>query len=199
MPIKLNGTTFNNGGTAKFNGTSLKKIVFNSTTVWEAQYDVLAGGTYKNSYSGDYSGSLNGNTSYVPFSYTSGTGITYDGSLARNNTRTGRVYITTQINASNYSSIVFKFSTSGASWSGYNTRSGFTSCRLQFGLASALGSATTSPTFTASKSITSGTTINSSYTIDISAQTGNQYIAIWVNFPDGRAYSPWTITDIYMT
>lgn len=41
MSIKLNGTTFNNGGTAKFNGTSLTKIVFSSggtnTTVWEAK------------------------------------------------------------------------------------------------------------------------------------------------------------------
>ena len=199
MSIKLNGTTFNNGGTCTFNGSTVKKIIFGTTTVWQAQYDVLASGTYKNSYSGNYSGSLNGNTSYVPFSYTSGTGVVYDGALARNNTRTGRVYITTQINASNYSSLVFKFDTSGAAWGGYSTGSGFSSCRLQFGLASALGSATTSPTFTASKSITSGTTISSSYTIDISAQTGNQYIAVWVDFPVGRAYSPWTITDIYLS
>lgn len=42
MPIVLNGATFNNGGTAKFNGTNLSKIIFRSggtdTTVWQQVY-----------------------------------------------------------------------------------------------------------------------------------------------------------------
>ena len=41
MSIKLNGTTFNNGGTCTFNGSTVKKINFVSggttTTVWQAQ------------------------------------------------------------------------------------------------------------------------------------------------------------------
>ena len=37
MPIKLNGTTFNNGGTAKYNTTNLKEIKYGSTTVWKAE------------------------------------------------------------------------------------------------------------------------------------------------------------------
>lgn len=48
MPIKLNGTTFNNGGTAKFNGTTLSKIVFNTTTVWEAIKTFYPGATVYN-------------------------------------------------------------------------------------------------------------------------------------------------------
>lgn len=37
MPIILNGTTFNNGGTAKFNGTSLSQINHGGTTVWKKE------------------------------------------------------------------------------------------------------------------------------------------------------------------
>lgn len=37
MPIKLNGTTFNNGGTVTFNGQTVKEIKFGTTTVWLAQ------------------------------------------------------------------------------------------------------------------------------------------------------------------
>lgn len=196
MPIILNGTTFNNGGTVTFNGSPVKEIKFNSTTVWKAETPILSDGTFASGYSGTYRGNLNGNTGYNPFSYTAGSGIKYEGALSGNNTRRGNAYINQQINASNFSSITFKFSTTGASWGNGNTN-WQSSGKLQFGLASAVGSATASPTFTKSQSITSGTGINASYTIDISAQTGNQYIAIWVEL-GGGAYSPWTITDIIL-
>ena len=45
MPIILNGTTFNNGGTAKFNGTNLTEIKFGSTTVWKAETVYYKDGT----------------------------------------------------------------------------------------------------------------------------------------------------------
>lgn len=196
MPIKLNGTTFNNGGTVTFNGQTVKEIKFGTTTVWKAETPVLSSGTYASGYSGTYRGNLNGNTGYNPFSYTAGSGIKYDGGLASGNTRAGNVYINQQINASNFSSITFKFSKSGAAWSGPDST--FSSGRfIQFGLASATGSATTAPTFTASKKINSGSTISASYTIDISGQTGNQYIAIWTSLANS-AYSPYTITDIIL-
>ena len=196
MPIKLNGTTFNNGGTAKFNGTTIKEIRFGTTTVWKAETPILSSGTYASGYSGTYRGNLNGNTGYNPFSYTAGSGIKYEGTLVGNNTRQGNVYINQQINASNFNSLTFKIDSSSASWGSGAT--GWTSGnKLQFGLASATGSATSSPTFTASQSVASGSTLNASYTIDISGQTGNQYIAIWINL-GGRAYSPWTITDIIL-
>jgi len=37
MPIILNGTTFNNGGTVTFNGSPVKEIIFGTTTVWKSQ------------------------------------------------------------------------------------------------------------------------------------------------------------------
>lgn len=37
MPIALNGTTFSNGGTATYNGTSLNEIQFSGTTVWKKE------------------------------------------------------------------------------------------------------------------------------------------------------------------
>lgn len=40
MPIKLNGTTFNNGGTVTFNGQTVKEIKFGTTTVWKAETDI---------------------------------------------------------------------------------------------------------------------------------------------------------------
>lgn len=195
MPIIFNGITKANGGAVTFNGTPVKEVRFNGTTVWKAETAILSSGTYASGYSGTYRGNLNGNTGFNPFSYTAGSGIKYEGGLSGNNTRAGNVYINQQINASNFNSITFKFNTSGASWDG-NT--GWAGNRfLQFGLASAVGSATSAPTFTASKKISSGSTISSSYTIDISGQTGNKYIAIWTSLRAG-AYSPYYITDIIL-
>lgn len=37
MPIILNGTTFNNGGSVTFNGQTVKEIKYDTTTVWLAQ------------------------------------------------------------------------------------------------------------------------------------------------------------------
>ena len=195
--------TINNGGSAEYNDGSaheVKSIDFSDGTntweVWKAETPILSAGTYASGYSGTYRGNLNGNTSYNPFSYTAGSGIKYEGSLTGNNTRAGNAYINQQINASNFNTLTFKFNTTGAAWSG-NT--GWTSGNyLQFGLASATGSATAAPTFTQSTKITSGSTLNESYTIDISGQTGNKYISIWVSF-GGRAYTPFTITDIILS
>ena len=196
MPIVLNGITKRNGGTVTFNGTPVKEVRFNGTTVWKAETAILSSGTYASGYSGTYRGNLNGNTGYVPFSYTAGSGIKYDGVVVGNNTRAGNVYINEQINASNFNTLTFKIDSSSASWG--SGAVGWTSGnKLQFGLASATGSATASPTFTASQRITSGSTLNATYTIDISGQSGNQYIAIWITL-GGGAYSPWTITDIIL-
>ena len=55
MPIVLNGTTFNNGGTVTFNGSTVKEIKFGTTTVWKSvQYIVGHEGndTVQASYSG---------------------------------------------------------------------------------------------------------------------------------------------------
>ncbi len=42
MPIILNGTTFNNGGTVTFNGSTVKEIKFGTTTVWKAETDITS-------------------------------------------------------------------------------------------------------------------------------------------------------------
>lgn len=48
MPIKLNGTTINNGGTCTFNGNNVTKIVWSSGgtnyTVWEAKQQYFPDG-----------------------------------------------------------------------------------------------------------------------------------------------------------
>lgn len=176
--------------------SKIKEGYLGSSLVYKSETAVLKNGRFASGYSGTYRGNLNGNTGYNPFSYTAGSGIKYEGALSGNNTRAGNAYINQQINASDFSSITFKFNTSGASWGGGN-QNWQTSGKLQFGLASAVGSATSSPTFVKSQSITSGTGINRSYTIDISGQTGNLYIAIWTQL-GGGAYSPYYITDIIL-
>ena len=39
MPLIYNGTTIPNTGTIKYNNTSLNKVIYNGTTVWEKQQD----------------------------------------------------------------------------------------------------------------------------------------------------------------
>lgn len=53
MPIKLNGTTFNNGGTVTFNGQTVKEIKFGTTTVWKAE-EVIFDGTNPAAYTGGW-------------------------------------------------------------------------------------------------------------------------------------------------
>lgn len=42
MPIVLNGITKRNGGTVTFNGTPVKEVRFNGTTVWKAETDITS-------------------------------------------------------------------------------------------------------------------------------------------------------------
>lgn len=43
MPIIFNGTTFNNGGTAIYNGTSLTSIKYGTTEVWRKKRTLTGG------------------------------------------------------------------------------------------------------------------------------------------------------------
>lgn len=45
MPINLNGTTFNNGGVAKFINTALDSIKHGTTEVWKKMTYFFNGGT----------------------------------------------------------------------------------------------------------------------------------------------------------
>lgn len=174
-------------------GTATADI--DTITVFKEKPIILQNGVFMNGYGGTYRGNLNGNTGYNPFSYAAGTGIKYEGGLSGNNTRRGNVYINQRVKVDRYNTITFKFNTSGAAWGG-NT--GWASNRLlQFGLASATGSATAAPTFAASRTINSGTTLSESYTIDISGLTGSYYISIWTSLAAG-AYQPYYITDIIL-
>ena len=184
------GCYFNNSA----GGTATADI--DTITVFKEKPIILQNGIFKNGYGGTYRGNLNGNTGYNPFSYAAGTGIKYEGGLSGNNTRAGNVFINQRVKVDNYNTITFNFNTSGASW-GNGNQNWQTTGKLQFGLASAVGSATASPTFTRSQSITSGTGINESYTIDISGLTGSYYISIWTSLAAG-AYQPYYITDIIL-
>lgn len=96
MSIKLNGTTFNNGGTAKYNSTSLQEIKYGSTTVWKAEKDFLSDATVSNkgvnvgSYGKFYtncSGStnINSTTIYIPADLTGIKNIVLKGTTTRTN------------------------------------------------------------------------------------------------------------------
>lgn len=96
MPIILNGTTFNNGGTCKFNGSDVKKIIFQSgstsTTVWErerlfypgtaVQHLTANSGSYGDFYTNVPTGQNNNSTVvYIPVNLTGVSSITITGSF----------------------------------------------------------------------------------------------------------------------
>ncbi|MBC5582550.1 hypothetical protein H8S23_13640 [Anaerofilum sp. BX8] len=60
MPIKLNNATFNNGGTAKFNNTSLSAIRYGSTEVWKKQTTLYHYGDTGSSITGGWTPTVTG-------------------------------------------------------------------------------------------------------------------------------------------
>lgn len=92
MPIVLNGTTFNNGGTAKYNTTNLKEIKYGSTTVWKKEVTVTDLINYKgwshatmNTYPGlnstNETSTCSYNTGLLVYSASPGVGYTDDGRI----------------------------------------------------------------------------------------------------------------------
>ena len=98
MPIILNGTTFNNGGTVTFNGSPVKEIKFGSTTVWKAEFILFENGRFKNGVTNTFKygnkHSINGN--YLRLSTNEGT-----------QSETNTIDLRTIANLSDYTKLVF--------------------------------------------------------------------------------------------
>ncbi len=166
--------------------------------IWEDFYYLLKDGTYQNNFTATLRGNLNGNTGYNPLSYTTGSGIKYDGTLAAGNSRGGNAYFTTQVDVTNYSHLICKINLNNSAWSGNNGEFNFASGRcIWIGLASRVGSATESPTFVRSYSVTYGSSINKTeWIIDCGDLSGQYYVAIWTSWRNA-SYTPFRFTDIY--
>jgi hypothetical protein len=215
MPIVLNGTTFNNGGTAKFNGTSLTEIKFGSTTVWKKQYSIIGS-------SAEYTGGLTkptgnpyinrGNATPVYTPTTSGSKITKFVLSCTTNYPNGggviEVYSTSKVSLTGYSKLYFKLS----GITTYNTS------HINVGVASTYNDPGTSwcpsgwtaitngggnsmmITRTAEKDVNLGSGAGT-YNFDISSLSGSYYVCfcLWVASGDGNSnMSTVTVSDVYL-
>lgn len=159
MPIKLNGTTFNNGGTAKFNGTTIKEIKFGTTTVWKAETYLWNNGSYDSS-TGGWEGTCTVSSGNIYYSIGSD-GIAY--------------YSTkNKINFASFSSITISLDT-------YNADA--YSATIYFGASNSK----TDANFVYSRNITDNKTgawqNNRTLTIDTSSWTGTYYFKMYVHAP----------------
>lgn len=101
MPIKLNGTTFNNGGTAKYNNTSLMEIKYGSTTVWKKEVTITDKINFKGwsiTQPNTYPNTNSQNEQLMPSSNAFSTGIVlYPANPAIGYTANGSIYQTVSL------------------------------------------------------------------------------------------------------
>lgn len=168
MPIKLNGATFNNGGTAKFNGTTLSKIVFNTTTVWEAETVLYNGSTLLSGYTlvkGDNTSTTYNGLWYAKPRYNEAGGYKENG------------YAYVAFNASNFNTVKITYSVNCGTYS-----------IVQVGIKSATGvfDSLTYTRFDRTSAETAGGTASGTATLNISSATGTKYIGCWVRNTQGN-------------
>lgn len=172
MPIILNGTTFNNGGTVTFNGSTVKEIVFGTTTVWKAETTIYPGATVSNltANSGSYStanfstqvGSGTNTSStvlYVPIDLTDYTTITVTGTWS----------VTT---VAGYSGC---FISSASQHESYKTN------QIRYPYYT-IGQGASSTYYVRMQRINNTTGTVSSYTFDVSGLSGSHYLYIGCYF-----------------
>lgn len=111
MPLKYNGTTIPNTGTIRYNGTSLNKVIYNGTTVWEKFNGYLY--YYGNEYT-SFTGGWNDSGTSMHGSVPEGGSISKTSSYIQINPTTGSRHSKTlvtvnPINVSNYNYITFVF------------------------------------------------------------------------------------------
>ena len=111
MSIIYNGTTIPNTGTIRYNGTSLNKVIYRGTTVWEKFNGYLY--YYGNEYT-SFTGGWNDSGTSMHGSVAEGGIITKTSSYIQINPTNGSRHTKTlvtvnRINVSNYSYITFVF------------------------------------------------------------------------------------------
>lgn len=101
MPIVLNGTTFSNGGTAKYNTTDLMEIKYGSTTVWKKEVTITDKINFKGwsiTQPNTYPNTNSQNEQLMPSSNAFSTGIVlYPANPAIGYTANGSIYQTVSL------------------------------------------------------------------------------------------------------
>lgn len=202
MPIKLNGTTINNGGTVTFNGNNVTEIVWSSGgsnyTVWKAEQYILNGNDKVTSVTGGWAAGTETTTAKKAGSSTS-SGIKCDATVQSN----AAMFTNNTIDLTNYSTITVTYDITNTSGSaGYNNARGYgillassrnwTYSAPDNTSAPAWGTSkqyyvymshTSFKNNTATSSLTydnaiANTGTNKSFTINISSLTGSYYVGV---------------------
>lgn len=117
MPIILNGTTFNNGGTVTFNGQTVKEIKFGTTTVWKAEQTVFSGISVTTDNTGSHS-AYDSKTAY-----SSEYALDFSDFSTLTVTGTGRFAISSQGSYGVENSITLQYKIGSGSWTNLSTLS----------------------------------------------------------------------------
>lgn len=220
MPITIGSSTLNNGGTAKYNTTSLKEIKYGSTTVWKAETDLIA--TYfSNVVLAAYNGSSWTRNTYATTANhsTGGTNgnVTANAYFYVSTTISGTTYTNVLREHSNHSTIGYNMcyirSGSTVPLGNYNQlvltviRSGTRTGNLPVvGFSTATTKEFTYVNYPSSVGLTPSTTFGSgtsqTITINLSSVTGNQYFYFaWQTsgYSSGPADESWYITKAILT
>lgn len=185
MPIKLNGVTFNNGGTCKFNGSDVEKIIFQSgstsTTVWEAERLFYPGTTVQ--HLGVNSGSYGDFYTNVPTGTNNNSTVVY---IPVNLTGVNSITITGSFKGGGGNSFAGVWLRSQTKWndSGYQRYPYYT-----------IGQGSSDTWYTLMHRVTGGGT-STSVTWDVSSYSGTYYIAIGCYNNTGSGTASATITKI---
>lgn len=174
MPIKLNGTTFNNGGTAKYGSTDLTEIKFGNTTVWKKSTYFFNGGTVSG-----YSW-ING---FTPTYANMGVGTTIWSNSNNQVSGVAEGYYRCSFNASNFNKIYVNVTTCSAV---KDASTDNTACYVYIGT-----SAQSTQNLLASATFTRGGKCTSTglKEFDVSGLSGTYYVCIGGAKSTGRSYN----------
>ena len=177
MAFKFNGTTIAPYYTVKFNGTSLKKIICNGVTVWEAySYIFKSGNTASNIFKGVR---VNGFGLVNEYQWQSAGNVSNSGNnlvVKGNPSAYSSVFSINKINLSNYTKATIVVAELDKGSNGGEIRAGFTTSNAD--------------SYTGTyKSISKG-----AITIDISSLSGSHYLAFAI-----VGETKITISNIYLS
>lgn len=181
MPIILNGTTFNNGGTVTFNGSTVKEIKFGTTTVWEAERLFYPGATV--GYLGANSGTYGAFYTNVPKGTNNNSTVAY---ISVNLTGVNSITITGTFQGGGGNSFAGVWLRSQTEWndSGYQRYPYYT-----------VGQGSSDTWYTLMHRVTGGGS-STSVTWNVSSYSGTFYIAIGCYNNTGNGTASVSITKI---
>lgn len=177
MSFKFNGTTITPNYTVKYNGTALKKIIYNGVTVWEPYYYIFKNG---NTASSIFQGvRVNGFGLVKEYKWQSAGNVSNSGNnlVVKGNSGTySSVFSINKINLSNYTKATIDVTALDNGSNGGEIRAGFTTSNAD--------------SYTGTyKTISKGT-----ITIDISSLSGSHYLAFAI-----VGETKITISNIYLS